>query len=87
MSSKSMILALAGRLHPSVHVALAIDRISPARQLDRRAPPGAEVEKIPAPPVGMESRRKPPEVEVAGRPENNAVHHLLEIGFLFILLV
>jgi hypothetical protein len=72
---------------PQMHVALAIDRISPASPLDRRPAPGIETEKGPAPSFGMESRRKSTEVAGGLRGENNAVHHLLEIGFLFILLV
>lgn len=87
MSSKSMILGLEGQLHPSMHVALAIDRISPASPLDRRPPPGVETEKGPAPSFGVESRRKSTEVAGGLRRENHTVHHLLEIGFLFILLV
>jgi hypothetical protein len=35
----------------------------------------------------LESRRKSTEVAGARQRKNNAVHHLLEIGFLFILLV
>jgi hypothetical protein len=82
-----MILALAGQLHLSVHVALAIDRILPADALDRHATPGVETEKIPAPSIGMEPRRRSTEVKGARQRKNSAVHHLLEIGFLFILLV